>query len=609
MNAPPPTADRRLPESPHIVNNAAMAPRRIHRRDFLRLAALAVAASATPLAGCGDSAAQASSSPEDQDRVFPQGIASGDPAPDSVVLWTRIEGAGASETVRYEVALDEGFRDVVAQGDFTTDADRDHTVKLKPVGLAPFTTYYYRFVALGVVSITGRTKTAPAPDQDVPVRFAFASCQDFKDRYYHAWRALVEGEAPVDFVVFLGDYVYETGAPAAFPPDGDRGIVLPDGLPLGSTPDSGRVALTVADYRSLYRQYRSDAYLRRAHQLYPFVSIWDDHEFGNDAWSDHTTHFSDLRGDEKMPEQREAADQAWWEYMAVDVPYDGDASYPDDIRIYRSLRYGRHAELFLVDSRYYRDDHVIPEGPVDLSVGKFAPNSSLGSRNFALKSGFDAREAAARPTLLGAAQKAWLVDGVSGSDATWKFLGNGLQMAQMALDLSGFPQLPDQFRDEFYFSMDQWDGYRSERAEILGALSGVRNLVSIAGDIHAFYASELHVDFDAPGEPVAPEFVVAGISSSPVQEETRIAVEGNPTLVALGLADLVPMFDEVLQEANPHYRYTASLANGIAVAEVAADAIEVEFLHVSGIEQPQWDGAVERVRFRVASGSPRVTRI
>jgi alkaline phosphatase D len=441
------------------------------------------------------------------------------------------------------------------------------------------------------------------------VRFAFATCQDFRDRYYHSWRALVEQEAPVDFVVFLGDYVYEGGNPAAFPPASERGIVLPEGLPLGNTPDSGRVALTVADYRSLYRQYRSDEHLRRAHQLYPFVSVWDDHEFGNDAWSDHTTHFSDLRGDEKMPEQREAADQAWWEYMAADVPYDGDASYPEDIRIYRNLRFGRHVDLFMLDARYYRDDHVIPEGPVDLTVGKFAPNSALGSRNFALKAGFDPREAAARPTLLGADQKSWLISGVTGSDATWKFIGSPLQMCQMALDLSGFPSLPDQFRDEFYFSLDQWDGYRSERAEILGAIAGTSNVVSLAGDIHAHYAGELHVDFDAPAEPVGVEFVVAGISSMPVQEETRIAVEGNPTLVALGLADLVPMFDSVLQSTNPHYAYTASLAYGIGIVEVAADSIEVELLHITEALEPVWDEQVGRVRFRVASGSPRLTRV
>lgn len=589
---------------------------RLLRRDFLRLAAVSVAASAIPLAGCGDSeVAAASTDPADVARVFPQGIASGDPRSDGVILWTRVEGATAGDRIRYDVARDDAFREIVASGTTSTDADRDHVVKLSVGGLEAHTTYYYRFVGLGVAAPIGRTRTAPAPGQDVPVRFAFASCQDFVGRWYHSWRALVETQSPddIDFVVHLGDYIYESSGDPAFQTPGEsRGIRLPDGLPLGDGPDAPRAALTLADYRSLYRQYRSDAWLQRAHALWPFVCIWDDHEFSNDSWQDHGTYFNELRGDEKSTARRLAADQAWFENQPADVPFDAAAGYPGDIRIYRPLRWGRHLEIFLVDDRYYRDDHVVPEGPLDLSVGKFGANSSLGARNFVLKSAFDEREAAARPTLLGADQREWLVGGVTGSDATWKILGSGVQFSQMAVDLSGFELLPAQFRDKFYFSCDQWDGYRSERAAILGRLRGVENLVAIAGDIHAFYASELYEDFDAPTEPVAVEFVVAGISSKSTQDITQSTVDSNPTLSALGLGELVGLFDTLLASSNPHNVYAKSRANGVAVVEVdGARALGVEFLQlpVEAILSPTWDGTLERVRFRVSSGARRITRV
>lgn len=574
----------------------------IRRRDFLRLAAATVVASTAPRIGRADDAA--ASNPDDIDRVFPQGVASGDPTPESVVLWTRIGGSAAAESVSYTVALDERFRRVVASGDLTTGPERDYTVKLKPVGLSPYTTYYYRFSALGVTSMVGRTKTAPRPDQDVAVGFAFASCQDYIGRYYHAWRALVDDEADVDFVLHLGDYIYESGGGPA-----GRSVDLPDGLLLGDSPSSGKSALTLADYRTLYKTYRSDEQLKRAHQRFPFVVIWDDHEFANDCWQDHATDFNEARGDEKSTARREAADQAWFEFQPADVPYDASASYPDDIRIYRSLRYGKHFEMFMIDGRFYRSDHVIPEGPVDLSVGKFAANSSLGSRNFVLKSAFDLREAAAHPTLLGATQKAWLIDGMTGSDASWVFLGNDVQMAQQAIDLSGFPQLPEQYKQNFYISCDQWDGYRSERAELLHALAGTKNVVVLSGDIHAFYAAELYEDFDHPTTPVAVEFVVAGITSTSLQEEIEVTVDGSPTLKALGLDALVPIADQIIHSTNPHNVYAKSLANGLALVDVQRDrAVGVTYLVVDGVTDPKWDGKIERVFFKVQAGVPRIAR-
>lgn len=585
----------------------------LRRRDFLRFAAITVAVSAAPrLSGCSDASGGDVSTPEDIDRVFPQGVASGDPRPDSVVLWTRVESTDADLLVAYQVALDEGFSQIVAEGEVATGVEHDGTVKLKPVGLDAFTTYFYRFTALGVTSMVGRTKTAPAPGDDVPVRFAFASCQDYVGRWYHAWQAFVTQGGEVDFVVHLGDYVYETsGDPDFQTPEERRSVILPDGLRLGESTTENLAAVTLADYRTLYKTYRSDPWLKRAHQLYPFVVTWDDHEFANDSWSDHATDFNEARGDEKSTSRREAANRAFFEFQPADVVYDESASFPDDIRIYRSLRYGRHVDLLLIDGRLYRDDHLVPEGPVDLDVGKFSANSSLGSRNFVLKLRFDEREAAATPSLLGAKQKAWLLDALSSSGATWKILGSDVQLSQMLVDLRSFELLPDQFRNLFYFSVDQWDGYRSERAEILRTVAGLDNVIALAGDIHAFYASELYENFDdQSGAPIAAEYVCAGISSSPVQEITQSTVDSNPTLSALGLGALVPQFDTILQQASPQYRYAKSLAHGIAIMDVQrASAVEVEFLQIAAVRTPEWDGSLERVRFRTPAGSNRVERV
>lgn len=586
-------------------------PPRIDRRSFLRLMAVTVAASATPLSGCSETEDDFVELPE-SDVVFPLSVASGDPRADSIVLWTRIGDATAAVDVEYVVARDAALRQVVAQGTITTDAARDYTVKIKPVGLAAYTKYYYRFRALGFASPLGETKTAPTADQDVAVRFAFASCQDFNGRYYHAWQALVDSESDLDFVVHLGDYVYETtNNPDFQTPNPDRAIVLPDGQPDGPGENPDVAASTLADYRALYRQYRSDLSLQRAHQKYPFIVIWDDHEFSNDCWQDHATYFNDLQ-DETQPRRREAADQAWFEYQPADVPFSADASYPDDIQIYRRLRYGKHVDLFLTDQRYYRSDHVIPEGPLDLSVGKFAANSPLGARNFALKSGFDPREAAAQPTMLGAAQKQWLIDGLRDSDASWKLWGNEVQLWQMLIDLSSFDTVPEMFRDRFYFTLDQWDGYRSERRAILEAVAEVENLVVITGDIHAFYAAELHPDFDAPGtRPVGVEYVCAGITSQSVQLIVQGVVDSNAVLSALGLGALVPRFDEILRSTNAsHLRYANSLANGVAVMSVnRAESVNVSFLIVPDVRNAEFDGSVERIEFLTVAGANRVVRL
>lgn len=610
------------------------------RRSFLQ--AIVVTASAVPYAaGCssdddggGDTGGLGSFStdPVDTLRVFPQGVASGDPKPDSVILWTRaVPDAGSGPVVvKYQVATDEAFTKLVADGQMTVDEASDWTVRIKPTGLAAYTQLFYRFVAEKVQSDIGRTKTAPTDDQDVNVRFAFASCQDFIGRYYHSWRALLETEDPVDFVVFLGDYIYETNGDSDFQlTGGKRQIEIPDGIeiePATPAPDAKpavKAAKTLKDYRGLYKQYRSDEFLKKAHQMFPFICIWDDHEFANDGWQDYATDFNETKGAEQSTARREAANQAWFEFMPADVTWDEAASFPNDLKIYRTLRYGKHVELIMTDQRSYRSDHVIPEKakgadrppgapdtvPTYSEAGKSFGNSAIGSRNFVRKDGFDGIEAFVKPTMLGAEQKQWFLDAMKASSASWKIWGNETQLLEMAVDLNPF-QVPSLFKGVYYFTVDQWDGFRTERAEILTALKGVKNLVAITGDIHAFYASELQLDYANPGEPVAVEYVTAGISSSPVREIAETQVNGLDPDGSFGLKPIVPQFDQVLLDSNNHYKYNKSFAHGVSVMEVDGDKeVRVTFLDIQDVTTETWDGKVEKTGFRTTSGSNRIEKI
>jgi alkaline phosphatase D len=442
------------------------------------------------------------------------------------------------------------------------------------------------------------------------VRFAVASCQDYLGRYYHAWRALAEQADELDFVLFLGDYIYEyTRYPELQEPTPERRVELPDGLVIDEA--EGIVAArTLADYRAIYRKVRSDPDLREIHRLVPFVAIWDDHEHANDAWQDHAVDFDGAQGDERDTARREAATRAWFEHVPVDVAYDAAAGFPNDIVTYRTLRWGRALELVLTDQRYYRADHLIPEGPADPEVGKFLENSPLGSRTFVIKEPFDTREAAAMPTMLGATQREWLIAALRASDARWKLWGSALMVAQMALDLRSIEGVPATFQQLYYFKTDQWDGFRSERAQILAALADVPGLVVLSGDLHGFYAAELRVDpDDLDAAPVAVEFTVAGISSISLYEQVAAVVATNPLLAATGLGSVVPMFDAVLRTTCPHFVHARSDGYGAAIVAAEPDALAVEFIAVEGVREAVYGGVASRTRFRVATGSPRITTV
>jgi alkaline phosphatase D len=391
------------------------------RRAFLNKAGFFVVA--TALGPLARDAKADSEFDDDDSRVgpgryaFPQGVVSGDPKPHSVVFWTRcVHTNGSSETVRVrlQVALDADFERVVANVKLVADPTWDHTVRAKVNGLPAGRTLYYRFKARGDASPVGRTRTAPAP-RAAPqqIKFAWFTCQDWSVNHWGAMSLLAAED--LDFVVHVGDYIYETVGAAfqegrAEPAHGP--ISLPDGATL---PGGARYATTLADYRTLYRTYRGDARLQAVHARFPFIATWDDHEFSDDCWQDHQTY---TNANVEQLARRRAANQAWVEYMPVDF---GDVSFDpsnpgyDDLRIYRDFRFGNLMHLVMTDERLYRDDHVVPEALIAQAQGHDPINGSdsIGARYFVQQQVLAQFEALRTtqlgrlPSILGPTQPAW----------------------------------------------------------------------------------------------------------------------------------------------------------------------------------------------------------
>jgi alkaline phosphatase D len=355
----------------------------IPRRRFLELTVISAGAVFGPVACSSDAPTRTL----EQTRLFPQSVASGDPRPQSVVLWTRVVDADrASEDLdlRLEVALDQAFSmpvtlDGAASRTLTAEAAFDHCVKARVDGLMPGTVYYYRFSyesgGASVHSRTGTTKTAPADDADVSVRFAVVSCQDYAGKYYHAYRHLAEQD--LDLIVHLGDYIYETTADPSFQVSSAKRQVVfgkpGEALSLGSGASAYQAAQSLDNYRDLYRLYRSDPDLQNVHERFPMIATQDDHEFSDDCHADFA-NYTDGREVEEENDRRLAADQAWFEYMPVDLSqpptsdFDATKPFPAQLKYYRNFTFGQHFELVMTDLRRYRPDHLVPENAFPGSV-------------------------------------------------------------------------------------------------------------------------------------------------------------------------------------------------------------------------------------------------
>jgi alkaline phosphatase D len=405
---------------------------------------------------------------------FSLGVASGDPLPNGISLWTRLApeplaiGGGMPPkdiAVQWQVASDRRFRQVVKSGTAAAVPELAHSVHVDVGGLDPGRQYFYRFLTGADESPVGRTRTAPAAGAEVPgLRFAFASCQKWDDGFYTAYRRMAQED--LDLVVHLGDYIYEYGVGSG----GVRNANLPASL--------GKECVTLERYRQQHALYKTDGDLQEVHRIFPWAVTWDDHEVAND-YSGIYPEFDDTS--QWFLKRRAAAYQAWFEHMSVPLSV---KPTPEETRIYRQIRYGNIAEFNVLDTRQYRTDNPCGDGEQPPCDAGFDPNA----------------------TMTGAAQEAWLLDNLERSNARWNVIAQGVLMGQLKHDADGGR-----------FWNDSWDGWPGQRARILGHIAdaGVQNPVVITGDWHSTFVNNLKADYGTPDAPVvATEFVGTSISSN-----------------------------------------------------------------------------------------------
>jgi alkaline phosphatase D len=417
-------------------------------------------------------------------------VASGYPAPDGFTLWTRLMGTvdPAPVRVRWEIGADEAMRNRVASGEAVAEAEWAHSVHVDVKGLQPDRPYWYRFAAGDAQSPVGRSRTAPLASASVArLRFAFASCQQYEQGYYGAYRHMVADD--LDLAVFLGDYIYESSW-------GREHVRKHDG------PEP----YTLADYRGRYALYRSDPDLQAAHASMPWIVTWDDHEVDND--------YADDRPEDGMEraqflERRAAAYRAYYEHMPLPARMRPEGP---NMRIHTQVGWGSLARFFVVDTRQYRSWHACPRpgrtgGSNTLDILK-CPRLELPTRS-----------------MLGRAQERWLDSGFRDSRAGWNVLAQTTTMAQ-------FDQLPGPGRRAW---TDGWDGYPAARQRLLRSAvdRSLKNPVVIGGDVHSFNVCELKLDFDDPKSPVvASEFVGTSITSQAWSQERMLRLlPDNPHIV------------------------------------------------------------------------------
>ncbi|MGK8556754.1 alkaline phosphatase D family protein [Nocardia gipuzkoensis] len=535
----------------HVSNPAS--PRGFARRTLLRGGA--AAATATAVFGAGRAGAETS--------VFRHGVASGDPLPGGVIIWTRVtvsdaatpgSGLGAPANVRWEIAADDGFARVTASGTVTATADADHTVKIDVSGLAPGAQYFYRFSALGETSPVGRTKTAPAAaDSPERLRFGVVSCSNWEAGYFGAYRHLA-ARSDLDAIVHLGDYIYEYGHGKY---SGRNGAVRQH--------EPADEIVSLADYRIRHAQYKTDPDLLDLHAALPFVCTWDDHESADNSWSGGANNHDPVT-EGNWADRRAASAQAYLEWMPVRAAGSGA-----QVRIYRRLRFGTLAELAMLDLRSYRDQEAKPGA------------------------GWREADNPAR-TLTGKAQMEWLTAGLASAPVRWKLVGNSVMIAPLV-----FPPLEPATTAALTATMgiprsglspngDQWDGYTADRVRLFGAIveRQISDVVFLTGDIHSSWAADLPVDAaNYPGGATAgAEFVVPSVTSTSIGDMVR--------------ANTAPVAESI-KSVNHHLRYAELDSHGYGVLEVTADHAQMDWYYLLNVADP--DSVVRHgASFAVRSG-------
>ena len=514
-------------------------------------------------------------------QPFYHGVASGDPLPDRVIIWTRVtpdQSSSEAIDVTWQVATDSGMTNVVQSGAFTTDADRDYTVKVDVTGLLPYTTYFYRFKALDATSITGRTRTTPTADEADRLRFAVVSCSNYQAGYFSAYKKVAE-RADLDAVIHLGDYIYEYSATGD---DFYGNAALRDAGARNHLPD--RELVDLADYRTRYSQYRLDPDLRAVHQQHPFITIWDDHESANDAYKDGAqNHQPDTEGPWGV--RKSVSKQAYAEWIPIRVDLENEP-------LYRTIHYGNLVDLIMLDTRL--EEREIQETSVT-----------------------DAELYDPERTILGDTQKQWLYDQLQSSEAKWKVIGNQVIFSPFNVWFAGLDPNGDFTTDgiESIF-LDIWDGYPAERDEIINFIGDneIDNTVILTGDFHSSFAYDVTAQpspfsgsdpsiaaaqqVPVPVTPtydpatrrgaVAVEFATPSVNSANFDENIGAeATLGFEAQINQPLPTAVPGLGGV--NPNPHMRFNDLDQHGYFILDVAEGRAQANWYFVNTILEPNSD--------------------
>jgi alkaline phosphatase D len=474
---------------------------------------------------------------------FKLGVASGEPASDSVVLWTRLapsplnaDGQGgmpnADVTVEWQVSTTDTFAALVASGSVTARYADAHSVHVVAGGLAADADYYYRFRAQGQLSAVGRTRTAPATGAaGRNLTMAFASCAHYEQGYYTAYRRMAEDRP--DLILHLGDYIYEGATNTS-----------------AVRQHAGAEIVSLADYRRRYAQYKSDPDLQAAHAAAPWLVVPDDHEVENNYANMVRADNSPVLTAAQWTARRTAAYRAYYENMPLRP---ANAPSGNSIPLYRRVRWGKLATFHMLDTRQFRDDQACGDGV------KVCADADLASRS-----------------LTGAAQEAWLLDGLAQHYGTWDILGQQVFFARQ-FDAAGAA------------NMDAWDGYRASRSRIQQGWvqRGVRNPLVLTGDVHQGWGTELKADYANPGSAtIGTELVCTSITSN-----------GNGTA-----ATAIPNV-----ATNPHLKFFSD-RRGYVRTTISPAQVQADFRSVATVTE---HGAPVTTAgsFVIADGQPGLHRV
>lgn len=479
---------------------------------------------------------------KDNQAPFYHAVASGDPTAEAVIIWTRVTPEFEGEIKGgWVLANDAQMQDIVQQGEFTTGPDRDYTVKIDVQGLDPDAYYFYQFSAFGKKSPIGRTKTAPADSTD-QVKFAIVSCSNYEAGYFNAFGRIAEIE-DLDAVLHLGDYIYEYAV----------GVYGDTTLGRLHLPNKELIALQ--DYRTRYSQYRLDPDFQRAHQMQPFITIWDDHEISNNAYQSGAQNHQPEEGDYAV--RKSAAKQAYYEWLPV--------RENQEDHLYRSFAYGDLVDLIMLDERL---------------AGRYQQVDSVTQTDYN----------SPERSMLGKEQLAWFKEKLQNSKAQWKIIGNQVIFSNLDITAVGWKGL---------VNTDAWDGYPAEQQDIIRTLkdSAISNVIFVTGDTHRNWAFEVPESIEAyknnPLATVAVEFGTTSISAPNADE--RASTE---KVLEIEKQSMDPQF-------NPHLKYNNQRDHGYILLSIDATAAVAKFQVVESIRQPATGETTDKTAM-VKSGSHQV---